>query len=453
MSGGMEMKEYDLFVIGTGVAGGRIAVRCSGAGWNVAVADYLPFGGACPLRGCNPKEVLWNCEEVVERASNLTGKGIAGDIRINWGELIRFKRKFTGPVAEDRENTFKEKGITAYHGRAVFVGRNRVKVEGEAISARRIVIAAGAKPRNLGVPGGEHLVTSDRFMELEELPAGIIFAGGGYISFEFASLAVRAGAAVTILNDDDRPLAVFERSIVERGVAAFRKRGINIILNKPVAEIRKIGAKYRVTAGSESDEIFETDMVVHGAGRVPNIDDLELEWGKIEVNNGQIAVNKYLQSTTNESVYIAGDVNKGGIQLTPVAAMEAAVVTENLLKGNCVQPDYSVVPSVVYTIPPIASVGLTEEQAGERELDYEVKKGDCSRWESVRKEGIEAGAYAIVLERDSGRLLGAHLMLPKAEEIINLFALAIRQRLTAGRLKEMIWSFPSHSYELKRMLR
>ncbi|HJU15808.1 MAG TPA: FAD-dependent oxidoreductase [Stellaceae bacterium] len=204
-------KSYDLVVIGTGTAASVAAGRCRSAGWRVAVIDHLPFGGTCALRGCDPKKVLVGAAEAVDHNRRMRGKGIGGgEPAIDWRELIAFKRGFTEPVPAMKEKSFAERGIDAYHGRARFTGPRTVEVAGEALEGRFVLIAAGAVPMRLGIPGEEHLATSTDFLELDALPKRIVLVGGGYIAAEFSHIAARAGARVTVLEVLDRMLAPFD---------------------------------------------------------------------------------------------------------------------------------------------------------------------------------------------------------------------------------------------------
>jgi glutathione reductase (NADPH) len=199
-------KKFDLIVIGTGTAASTVAYECRSAGWDVAVIDSRPFGGTCALRGCDPKKVLVGAAEVVDWVRRMSGRGVrADDARIEWAELMRFKRSFTGPVPQSSERSFAKAGIAAFHGRARFVGSTALQVGDDVLEGRHVVIAAGAMPRKLGIPGEQYITTSDQFLELEQLPRRIVFIGGGYISFEFAHVSARAGAEVTILHSGQAP--------------------------------------------------------------------------------------------------------------------------------------------------------------------------------------------------------------------------------------------------------
>jgi glutathione reductase (NADPH) len=228
-------EDFDLVVIGTGSAASAAASRCRQAGWRVAVADSRPFGGTCALRGCDPKKVLVGAAEALDRIHGLGGRGLRQDgARIEWSDLMRFKRSFTEPVPRAREDGFAKAGIAAYHGRARFIGRTSVQVGESVLAARYVVIAAGARPADLAIPGAEHAITSDQFLELAELPTRVVLLGGGYISFEFAHVAARAGARPTILHRGPRPLVSFDPDLVDLLLMRTREVGIDVRLQAEV---------------------------------------------------------------------------------------------------------------------------------------------------------------------------------------------------------------------------
>ena len=450
------MKNFDMIAIGTGSAAAAAAYRCRAAGWEVAVLDRRPYGGTCALRGCDPKKVLVGATEVVDWARRMRGKGVdAAGARIDWGELMRFKRTFTDPVPASREKGFVDAGIATFHGRARFVDRTSISVDGETLRGRFVVIAAGAEPAKLSIPGEELLTISEQFLELVELPKNIVFVGGGYISFEFAHIAARAGAQVTILQRKPRPLVGFDPDLVNRLVAATRALGVDVRLNVSCIAVERHGNRLQVEAsGGDPAQTLEADMVVHGAGRAPDLDDLDLEAAGVQHVRRGVVVNEYLQSVSNPQVYAAGDaVASNVLPLTPVATMHGEMVGDNLLKGNHRAPDYSVVSSVVYTVPHLAMVGLLEEQARERGLRFKTNvNADTSSWYSSRRVGAEYTGYKVLVEEDTGRILGAHLLGPKADEVINVFAAAMRGGLAAKDLAEFPFAYPTEGYDLVYMV-
>ena len=184
------MKTYDLVIIGSGTAAQVASSRVRAAGWSVALVDHRPFGGTCALRGCDPKKMLISGAEVIDAQTRMRGHGVTGEARIDWRDLMIFKRSFTDAVPGNRERDFAENGIDAFHGLARFTGRDVIVVEGLELKARYILIAAGARPIPLDIPGQEHAVTSEEFLELDRLPARIALVGGGYIAAEFSHIKI-----------------------------------------------------------------------------------------------------------------------------------------------------------------------------------------------------------------------------------------------------------------------
>ncbi|MBT0733966.1 NAD(P)/FAD-dependent oxidoreductase [Methanoculleus bourgensis] len=448
-------REYDVIVIGTGVAGSDVAWHCREAGMRVAITDHQTYGGTCALRGCVPKRVLAGAAEVVARVHDQQGRGLRGEVSIDWAQLLAFERSFTDPIPRRKEERFRRAGIHTCRGFARFAGPDRVAIGDDLFSARYIVIATGAHPRPLDVPGADLMTQSDDFFYLETLPQRIVFIGGGYISFEFAHVAARVGAKATILQRSGRVLKGFDHDIVGRLVQASREVGIDVQMNMPLLSVEKTGSGLLVRAGREGEEeTFEADMVVHGAGRVPAIEGLDLAAGGVETDRRGIRVNEYLQSVSNPAVYVAGDANTRGVQLTPVAVRDAHIVVDNILNGNARAADYSVVPSAVFTNPLIASVGLTEEAVKEKGIPYIVHAGDLSERFTNRGINQKHVGYKLLIESDSRRILGAHLIGHHVEEVINIFALAIKHGLMVDdlTLDAIPWAYPSNTYDIIHMV-
>ncbi len=447
-------KAFDLVAIGSGAAASGVATECRKAGWNVALVDSQPLGGTCALRGCDPKKVLVGATEALDWAQRLQGKGVrSAEATVDWPELMRFKRSFTEPVPASLEKSFTRAGIEVFHGRAHFVGSSTIEVNGETLDARYVHIGAGAKPMELGIPGSEHLMTSTAFLELEELPKRLLFVGGGYISFEFAHIAARAASNVTLVHRS-RPLKGFDPDLVDRLVERTRQLGIEVHLETEVRAIEKGSGGLTVRASQGRQEIsLETDRAVHGAGRVPDIDDMELGKGGVDRSARGIVVNEYLQSVSNPSVYAAGDAAATeGDPLTPVAAYEGHIVASNLLEGNHRTAEYPPIPSVVFTLPPLARVGMLERQASENGLKFQTKFGDTSQWYSSRRIGEESSGYKVLIEEETGRILGAHLLGPDAGEVINLFAMAMHTGLKSADIKSMIFAYPTVASDMPYMV-
>lgn len=445
--------ELDLIVVGSGAAASAAAYRCRAAGWRVAVIDSRPLGGTCALRGCDPKKVLVGAAEVTDWARRMAPHGIAGETRIDWPALMRFKRSFTDPVPEAREAALRQAGIQPLRGRARFVDERTLRLGDDTLSARRILLANGARPAPLHFQGEAHLTHSDDFLELEALPRRVVFIGGGFISFEFAHIAACAGAEVHIVQRGPRVLRAFDPDLVDVLLEKTRALGIAVHLDASPDRIEKTPDGFVVHARRGDVALdLAADLVVHGAGRVPDIEDMDLAAGRIDREKRGVTVNEYLQSVSNPAVYAAGDAAATGPMLTPVAARESRVAGANLLEGNHERADYRAVPSVVFTTPPLARVGLTEDAARTHGLDFEPRFERTGDWYTSRRVAEAYSGYKTLVEKGSGRLLGAHLLGPHAEETINLFALAIRHGLPARELKALPPAYPTAGSDVGYMV-
>lgn len=445
-------RTYDLVIVGTGTAAQGVAMRVRAADWRVAVIDFRPFGGTCALRGCDPKKVLVAGAETIDIVSRMRGHGVTGDCSINWPELMAFKRTFTGPVPEANRRQYQEKGIDAFRGSARFTGHNVIEVNGESLESRYFLIAAGAEPVRLGIPGEQYVANNEDFLSLEKLPSRIVMVGGGYIASEFSHIAARAGAQVTILQRGARILPRFDPDLVDWLLERFVSLGITVHTNTQAEKIEKTGDGLLVRASLNDSEIsIPADSVVHAAGRTPALEELNLQAAGVETENGRIRLNEFLQSVSNPAVYAAGDAAQVGPPLTPVAGYDAEIVAANLLKGNLHKPDYTGVPSVAFTIPPIARVGLSEAAALEQGIRFHVKSEKTNGWYTARRVAEPVYGFKTLVEDQTGRIVGAHLVGPHADEVINVIALAMRNGLTASNLKSMIFAYPTSASDISYM--
>ncbi|TAL79513.1 MAG: NAD(P)/FAD-dependent oxidoreductase [Burkholderiaceae bacterium] len=446
--------KYDLIVIGSGTAANVTAFNCRKAGWSVAVIDHRPFGGTCALRGCDPKKMLIAATEVVDGFARMGAIGtVQGDIHIDWAALQRHKRSFTEPVPENREHAYIREGIDAYHGHARFTGRNTITVGDTTLTARHIVIAVGAEPVQLPIDGFEHLALSDDFLELDALPSRIVLVGGGYIGFEFSHIAARAGAKVTILNRSAHPLVGFDPDLVAQLLERTRALGVDVRLDHEVKAVRKRGDAFEVEAQNADGRVtMAADLVIHSGGRAPALEALNLDAADIAHEHGKLRLDAHLHSTTNPAVYAAGDAVGGPLPLTPVAALEAHAVVDNLLGTRAATVDYTGIPSAVFTLPTLTRVGLLESEANARGLRYKVAHANVPDWFTARRVNESCYGYKVLVEEGSGRILGAHLIGPDAAEVINLFGFAMRSGLTADAIRHATFAYPTAASDIESML-
>ncbi|MFZ3579875.1 dihydrolipoyl dehydrogenase family protein [Virgibacillus sp. DJP39] len=443
-------QKFDLIVIGTGVGGSSVASKVAEAGLKVAIIDDQNYGGTCPLRGCDPKKVLVGAAELIDHNKRMQKNGVHSDAAIEWKELIHFKETFTEPVPEAVEKSLANTGVSTMHGTAQFIGENEIVVGDQILSGDKIVIATGAIPSPLPIEGAEYLTTSDEFLDLIELPKQIVFVGGGYISFEFAHIAARAGAEVHIVHRSNNPLKSFDQDLVKRLVDKSKEIGIHVHLNSPVHSIEKNKNRYTVKSDEDS---WEADLVVHGAGRVPATEGLDLEKGNVQNGKNGIAVNKFLQSTSNKRVYAIGDVaDTQGAPLTPVAQVDASTVISNILKGNQKEVEYKGIPSVTFTVPKLATVGMSEDQARNTNLEINSKPIDTTNWFTYSRTNETHAAVKIITDKNNGVILGAHLLSDEADELINYFAMAIQLHLTTDQLKHITFAYPTVASDIGSLI-
>jgi glutathione reductase (NADPH) len=447
-------RHYDLIAIGTGSAASAAATRCRAAGLRVAVIDRGPLGGTCALRGCVPKKVLVGVSRAVDSVARLRHSGVTSAAGVDWPAMMAFKRRFTDPIAAAKRESFAGRGIDLFEKTARFIGPGTIDVDGEVLEAGHVLIATGAAPLRLGIEGEAHLVTSDAFLSMEQCPAHVVLVGGGYIAFEFAHVARRAGARVTMLEQGSEVLRPFEPDVVEWLVERTREIGIEVCTDTPVERIEAgSDGRFHVTACRDGTPVtIDACIVVHAAGRVPALDSLGLDAAGVATRDGRLCLNEYLQSVSNPRVYAAGDAAQQGPPLTPVASRDGDIAAVNIIEGNHARPDYAGVPSVVFTTPPLGSVGLTERDARAAGLRFRVLGARTGDWFSSRHLREPASGYKVLLEEGTERILGAHLLGPHAEEVINVFALAVRLGLSADALRDVPFAFPTGASDISDML-
>lgn len=450
----MAIKEFDVFVIGSGSSGKKIAYDCAAEGMKVAIADNREFGGTCANRGCDPKKVLAGVTEVFQAAKNLEGKGLNSLPKIDWESLQQYKQTFTSAVPAANEKRLLKAGITLYHQSPKFLDENTLSVEGKTVKAKKIVIATGLTPLELKIPGREHLKLSDDFLSLETLPKEITFVGGGYIGMELAHIATRCGAKVTIIQAGEAILKGFDRDLTDELAEVSKNLGIQIIFNATVNKVEKLQKNYRVFYEKNGEiKSVDTGMVFNSAGRVPSIDDLDLTNGNVAFEKKGISVNEFLQSTTNNNVYACGDVAVTPYPpLTPTANIEAKILSANIRKENKSKLPNVAVPSMVHCIPQLAKVGLSESDIENEKDNYQINYKQVPNWFSAKHANEANYTYKVIIDKKKQTIVGAHILASNAGEIINVFTIAINQKLTVSEVKNMIFAYPTWGNDIKSML-
>lgn len=450
------MQQHDVIVIGSGTAGYTAAHACRKAGKSVLVADKRPFGGTCAMRGCQPKKILVAAATAMHRANALHGQGITGESRLDWPSLMRFKRDFTEAVPEKSVQGFHDAGINTAHGAVTFTGPNQMRIGSDTHTAEHIVIAAGTVPRTLPIPGADLLLDSDAFLELDNLPESIVFLGGGFICFEFAFICALAGVRTTIVHRSDRFLRNFDTDMVDQLLEAGRNLGITLLPETRVEKVEQAGPNLMLTLSGREPSELRVHAAVVAVGRVPEVHDLALDVAGVAASPRGVTVNAFMQSVSNPAVYAVGDVADTPYQLATTADMEAETAAANILGGNRTQADHMAVPHAVFSMPTLAGVGMSEKgarQAAEKQgFQLAVNTGDATVWMTSRRIGQKHAAYKVLLNQDAGTILGAHLLGHNAEEMINIFAMAIKFGLTRTQLKSLLWAYPTHVSDIKYMI-
>ncbi|PRP67512.1 dihydrolipoyl dehydrogenase family protein [Nonlabens agnitus] len=443
------MKKYDVFVLGTGTAGKLVANRCKNAGLKVGIIDNREYGGTCSQRGCDPKKLLLASSEAVDYARNMQGDGVEGEVNINWRDAYNYIRRYTQNIPDNTESSLKENGIDCYHGDGSFVDEKTFVFDDTTITANYFVIATGMQPRPLTIPGADHLLTSEDFFKMKDVPEKMVFIGGGYIGMEFSHMMARAGVKVTIIEQGDQILSPFEKFVADYLMEDSIKLGIDIKLESTLSSVEKKDGRFVVHYGNEgSIHQITTDVVYNTTGRVPSTKSLHLDKAGVVTDQGSVVVNDCLQSTTNERFYACGDVTNMNLPLTPLSNLEGAIAAKNIIEGK--HPLVPVdIPSVAFTIPQVASIGLNEAQAKNQNKKFKVLKGDASGWFNTRRMNAGTYAYKVLVDDETGMVLGAHIVSHEAGETINLFSVAMNHDITFQHLQQTVFTYPSWANDLK----
>jgi glutathione reductase (NADPH) len=445
------MADFDLFVIGAGSGGVRASRVAAACGAKVAVAEEYRVGGTCVIRGCVPKKLLVFGSQFAEDINDAAMFG--WDIpkkTFNWqvlrdnvlAEVTRIEGAYT--------DTLNNHDVEIFHERAVITGPNSVRLaSGREISAGKILIATGARPQMLDVPGIEHAISSNETFHLEKIPERIVIVGGGYIANEFAGIFNELGSTVTLVNRTDVLLRGYDQQIVDRLIQISIRKGIDFKFNARIDKIEQI-AKNRLKLKMTGCDDIEADQLLIAAGRLPNTQDLGCEEVGIELgDHGAVNVDEDNRSSV-DSIFAIGDVTNR-IQLTPVAIREGQAFADTFFGNKPTRVDYNCVPSAVFSHPPIASVGMTEGQAKESLGVVRTYTSDFRAMKNVLAGRNERSLYKLVVDEGSDRIVGVHMIGPDAPEILQAAAIAVKGKLTKADFDATVALHPTMAEELVLM--
>jgi glutathione reductase (NADPH) len=445
------MADFDLFVIGAGSGGVRASRVAAAHGARVAVAEEYRVGGTCVIRGCVPKKLLVYGSQFAEDINDAAMFG--WDIpakRFSWqvlrdnvlAEVTRIEGAYTDTLNNHNVEIFRE--------RAVLTGPNSLRLaSGREITAEKILIATGARPQMLDVPGIEHAITSNETFHLEEIPKRIVIVGGGYIANEFAGIFNELGSAVTLVNRTDVLLRHYDQQVVDRLIQISVRKGIDFKFNAKIERIEKL-AGGRLKLGMTGCDDIEADQLLVAAGRLPNTQGLGCEEAGIELGeHGAVKVDEVIR-TTVESIFAVGDVTNR-VQLTPVAIREGQAFADSFFGNIPTRVDYGCIPAAVFSHPPIAAVGMTEGEARERLGVVRTYTSDFRAMKNVLAGRNERSLYKLVVDEGSDRIVGVHMIGPDAPEILQAAAIAVKAKLKKSDFDATIALHPTMAEELVLM--
>jgi glutathione reductase (NADPH) len=452
------MTETDIVIIGAGTAGQTAAYDLIAEGYRVTVVEKSSQpGGVCALHGCQAKKWYYEVTETIARSQHLQGLGLTTLPSANWSQIRQQKNLFTSKIPANTIANLRGNGINYIEGSVVFTSPETVRVNDTEIKARYFIIATGARPMSLPIPGNEHLTTSNEFLDLKELPPRIVFIGGGFISFEFAHFAARLGARpgdIHIFEVADRPLGPFDGDMVAELCKASEAVGIQIHTSSDIEGISADSCGYSI--GLSSGETFDTDLVVHGAGRSPDISSLNLDQIGVSYNRRGIEVNSRMASSV-ANIFAVGDC-ADTVQLARVADREAHIAAAAIIadeENHSAPPsiDYNAVPAVLFTYPQLGMVGATEETLIRDNIKYWKSYDKELTWPTYRRVGLKHAAYKILVDNDS-KILGAHIISDNATGLINIFKQAILEGVSVPDLHRdhIMTPYPSRESDIIYML-
>ena len=451
----MATREFDVVIIGGGNAAMGVTVPTTAAGLSVAMIEPWTLGGTCSNRGCTPKKVLVAAAHTLHEIEQAAVHKIdVGKPKLDWPALIDREKALIADLPTMFDKLMGDRGVEVYRQDGRFIGPNEVATGDDVVRGKSMVIATGSRHRELPIPGAELMITSDDVLSEREQPGDVVFVGGGVVAFEFSHVYARAGTKVTVLEASPRFLAKFDPDAVTAICRESERIGIDMKTGISVQRIEPAGDRLRVvyTRSGDAEASIEADRVVNGAGRVPNIDNLDLAAGNVDAERGAIITDSHFRSTSNAAVFAGGDALSGKPQLSPIATHEGRMIGRMIASGKPETFDYASIPSALYTVPPLAMVGMTEEEAESTGHDIRVHDHDLSGWFAARTNAETTAYSKIIVDQKSNEILGAHIVGHNAGELIHFFALAIKHRIPAAEIQSMVYAFPTYAADVPSML-
>jgi glutathione reductase (NADPH) len=445
----MATQKFDVVIIGAGPGGIAAAYGLKQQGKSVAIVEENLWGGTCPNRGCDPKKILYAAVEAQERVDFLKNDGINGQLTVDWHQLMDHKRQYTQKIPTGTQSGLENADIATFYGHAHFQADETLLVDDQVVAGTDYIIATGQRPTIPAISGSQYLQTSTQFLDMDDMPKSVTFIGGGYVAFELATIANAAGADVHIIHHNQRPLKEFDQDLVHDLMDQMKENGIKFDLDIDVTTILKHDQQLEVA--SDGDFSIMTDAVFATTGRVPNVDTLGLEQvGVIALKKG-IRVNQFLK-TDNPHIYALGDVlTRVGKEpkLTPVATFEGRYLAAYLTDETHRPISYPTVPTVVYSTPKLAKIGLDPDIiTGD---DGKVVDLNVSQWFTYFRLGEPVAKVKVVIDKQSKTMAGAQILSSSADELINYLTQAINQRQTLEDIKQTIFAYPSVASDIQYM--
>jgi len=440
--------DYDLFVIGAGPGGIAASKQAAAQGVRVAVAEQEAIGGTCVNRGCVPKKfIVYAAEFALQNqvAPNYGWSNIQGSF--DWSRFIFAVHRQVENLNQSYLQTFQKAGIELIRSQATFVDAHTVEVDGHKVTTDKILIAVGGHPLKPNIPGIEHAITSREMFQLQQLPKRLVIVGGGYIGVEFSSMMNAFGVEVTVVETDELILSGFDQDIRSTLQNALTQRGIQIFGNTTAKEIKQSADELQITVSGDRDQTITADTILFATGRAPNTNSLGLEKAGVEVGKkGEIQVDDYSR-TTGANIFAIGDCTSR-VPLTPVARSEGSAFVNTAFGDKPQKINYEYVSSAVFARPEAATVGMTEskarEQFGESVQCYRTQFEPL--FHNITQQNEQA-MMKLVVDGDSQRVLGAHMVGEHAADIIQSLAVAIRKGITKQDLDDTIGIHPTTGEE------